>query len=69
MRGSYVYYAVEIEREEREEGSSSLSKLDLEGEEEEERGLWHTICVSVGENMSGKEIFLHLRFPPPPPSP
>ena len=67
MRGSYVYYAVEIERErEREEGSSSLSKLDLEGEAEE-RGLWHTICV--GENMSGKEIFLHLRFFPPPPSP
>ncbi len=38
VRGSYVYYAVEIEREEREEGSSSLSKLDLEGEGEERGG-------------------------------
>ena len=39
VRGSYVYYAVEIERE---EGSSSLSKLDLEGEEEEREGGYGT---------------------------
>ncbi len=67
MRGSYVYYAVEIERE---EGSSSLSKLDLEGEEEREGVMAHHMCECWGKYEREGDFFLHLRlFPPPPPSP